>query len=54
LPETHGQATSGWNAAPVTGAILERVAPLLGTPPRFEPPGQPFPLMVRAGAWGTR
>ena len=54
LPETQGQATSGWNAAPVTGAILERVAPLLGTPPRFEPPSQPFPLMVRVGAWGTR
>ncbi|HEX2727528.1 MAG TPA: penicillin-binding protein 2 [Beijerinckiaceae bacterium] len=54
LPETQGQATSGWNAAPVTGAIVERVAPLLGAPPRFEPPSQPFPLMVRAGAWGTR
>lgn len=54
LPETQGFATSGWNAAPVTGAIVERVAPLLGIPPRFEPPTQPFPLMVRAGAWGTR
>jgi cell division protein FtsI (penicillin-binding protein 3) len=54
LPETQGFATSGWNAAPVTGAIVERIAPLLDITPRFEPPSQPFPLMVRLGAWGTR
>jgi cell division protein FtsI (penicillin-binding protein 3) len=54
LPETQGFATSGWNAAPVTGAIVERIAPLLDITPRFEPPAQPFPLMVRLGAWGTR
>jgi cell division protein FtsI (penicillin-binding protein 3) len=54
LPETQGFATSGWNAAPVTGAIVERVAPFLDIAPRFEPPSQPFPMMVRAGAWGTR
>jgi cell division protein FtsI (penicillin-binding protein 3) len=54
LPETHGYATSGWNASPTTGKIIERVAPLLGLPPRFEPPVQPFPVMARLGAWGTR
>jgi cell division protein FtsI (penicillin-binding protein 3) len=54
LPETHGFATSGWNAAPVTGAIVERVAPMLDIPPHFDPPVQPFPSMVRLGAWGTR
>jgi cell division protein FtsI (penicillin-binding protein 3) len=54
LPETHGFATSGWNAAPVTGALVERVAPMLGIPPHFDPPAQPFPAMVRLGAWGTR
>jgi cell division protein FtsI (penicillin-binding protein 3) len=54
LPETQGFATSGWNAAPVTGAVVERIAPLLDITPRFEPPVQPFPLMVRLGAWGTR
>ena len=54
LPETYGFATSGWNACPVTGDIIERVAPLLGIPPRFEPPQHPFPLMTRLGAWGTR
>ena len=54
LPETHGYATSGWNASPTTGRIIERVAPLLGLPPRFEAPDRPFPLMARVGAWGTR
>jgi cell division protein FtsI (penicillin-binding protein 3) len=54
LPETHGFATSGWNAAPVTGALVERVAPMLGIAPHFDPPAQPFPAMVRVGAWGTR
>ena len=54
LPETHGFATSGWNASPTTGNIIERVAPMLGIPPRFEPPQQPFPLMTRLGAWGTK
>jgi cell division protein FtsI (penicillin-binding protein 3) len=54
LPETHGYATSGWNASPVTGRIIERVAPILGLPPRFEAPVQPFPVMARMGAWGTR
>jgi len=54
LPETHGFATSGWNAAPTTGKIIERVAPMLDIPPRFEPPAAPFPAMARAGAWGTQ
>ncbi len=36
-----------------TGNVIERVAPLLGVPPRFEPPAQPFPLMSRLGAWGS-
>jgi cell division protein FtsI (penicillin-binding protein 3) len=51
---TYGFSTAGWNAGPVTGNIIERVAPLLGVPPRFEPPAQPFPLMSRLGAWGSR
>ena len=54
LPETYGFATSGWNTAPTTGSIIERAAPLLGIPPRFEPPTNPFPLMTKLGAWGTR
>ncbi len=31
-----GGATASWNAAPVAGRIIERVAPLLGLAPRFE------------------
>ncbi|MGQ3673493.1 peptidoglycan D,D-transpeptidase FtsI family protein [Xanthobacter sp. TB0136] len=34
LPETYGYATSGWNAAPTAGAIVERIAPMLGVSPR--------------------
>lgn len=34
LPETHGYATSGWNAAPTAAKIVERVAPMLGVMPR--------------------
>jgi cell division protein FtsI (penicillin-binding protein 3) len=36
LPETHGFATSGWNAVPVGGAVIARIAPLLGIEPRFD------------------
>jgi cell division protein FtsI (penicillin-binding protein 3) len=38
LPETNGYATSGWNAVPVGGAVIARVAPLLGVSPRFDLP----------------
>ncbi|PLX44724.1 MAG: hypothetical protein C0605_01945 [Hyphomicrobiales bacterium] len=33
IPETHGYATSGWNAAPVTARIVKRIAPMLGVLP---------------------
>jgi cell division protein FtsI (penicillin-binding protein 3) len=35
-PETHGFTTSGWNAVPVGGSIISRIAPLLGIEPRFD------------------
>jgi cell division protein FtsI (penicillin-binding protein 3) len=35
-PETHGFATSGWNAVPVGAAVIARIAPLLGIEPRFD------------------
>jgi cell division protein FtsI (penicillin-binding protein 3) len=38
IPETHGFITSGWNAVPTGGAILARIAPLLGIQPRFNLP----------------
>jgi cell division protein FtsI (penicillin-binding protein 3) len=38
IPETHGFATSGWNAVPTAAKIIARVAPLLGLEPRFDLP----------------
>jgi cell division protein FtsI (penicillin-binding protein 3) len=37
-PETHGFTTSGWNAVPVGGAVVARIAPLLGIEPRLDLP----------------
>lgn len=36
IKETYGFATGGWVAAPVVKAVVERMAPLLGLPPRME------------------
>lgn len=52
LKETYGFRTSGWNAVPVTGAIMKRVLPMLIAPYR-EQPANPFPSMVASGAWGS-
>ncbi len=38
LPETHGYATAGWNAAPTAGKVIARIAPMLGVEPRFDLP----------------
>jgi cell division protein FtsI (penicillin-binding protein 3) len=49
-PETKGFATSGWNAAPVTAAVITRIAPLLGLEPRFDlPPADRLILAATAG-----
>jgi cell division protein FtsI (penicillin-binding protein 3) len=37
-PETHGYTTSGWNAVPTGGAVVARIAPLLGIEPRLDLP----------------
>jgi cell division protein FtsI (penicillin-binding protein 3) len=37
-PETHGFKTSGWNAVPTGGAVVARIAPLLGIAPRMDLP----------------
>ena len=49
LPEDGNYATAAYNAGVITGKIVERVGPLLGLPPRFDPPTQPFPLLARLG-----
>jgi cell division protein FtsI (penicillin-binding protein 3) len=36
IPETHGFATSGWNAVPTAAKVIARIAPLLGIAPRFD------------------
>jgi cell division protein FtsI (penicillin-binding protein 3) len=38
IPETHGLATAGFNAAPTAGRVIARAAPLLGLQPRFDMP----------------
>jgi cell division protein FtsI (penicillin-binding protein 3) len=35
---THGFTTSGWNAVPTGGAVVARIAPLLGIEPRMDLP----------------
>ncbi len=54
IPETMGQRTSGWNAAPTTGFIIERIAPMLDMSPRFENPDRPFPMVARLRPWGMQ
>ncbi|MDP3544984.1 MAG: penicillin-binding protein 2, partial [Phreatobacter sp.] len=36
IPETHGLATAGFNAAPTASRVIARSAPLLGLQPRFD------------------
>ncbi len=48
LPETHGFTTSGWNAVPVGGAVIARIAPLLGLQPRFELPASDKLILASA------
>jgi cell division protein FtsI (penicillin-binding protein 3) len=36
VPESDNQATAGVNAAPTTGGIVERIAPILGVTPKFD------------------
>jgi cell division protein FtsI (penicillin-binding protein 3) len=47
-PETHGFATSGWNAVPVAAKVISRVAPLLGVEPRFDLPASDRLILASA------
>ena len=51
-PETHGFTTSGWNAVPVAGKVIARVAPLLGVEPRLDLP--PADELILASAKEAR
>ncbi len=46
--ETHGYATSGWNAVPVGAKVIERVAPLLDVAPRFDLPKADQLILAKA------
>src|SRR5580698_623533 len=48
LPETHGFKTSGWNAVPVGGAVVARIAPLLGIEPRLDLPDADHLILASA------
>jgi len=52
IPETHGFKTSGWNAVPVGGAVVARIAPLLGIEPRMDLP--PADRLILASARESR
>lgn len=49
IPETHGLATAGFNAAPTAGRVIARSAPLLGLMPRLDmaPAMQTIPVGYR-------
>jgi cell division protein FtsI (penicillin-binding protein 3) len=47
-PETHGYATAGWNAAPTAARVIERIAPLLDLPPRFDLPKADQLILAKA------
>ena len=47
--DTHGFTTSGWNAVPVGGAVIGRIAPLLGLEPRFDLPPSDKLILASAG-----
>ncbi|MCK9920095.1 penicillin-binding protein 2 [Microbacteriaceae bacterium K1510] len=48
LPETHGFATAGWNAGPVAGKVIARIAPLLDIAPRFDLPKAEQLILAKA------
>jgi cell division protein FtsI (penicillin-binding protein 3) len=48
-PETHGYATSGWNAAPTAGRVIARIAPMLGFEPRFGLPPADRLILAKSG-----
>jgi cell division protein FtsI (penicillin-binding protein 3) len=51
LKETFGLITSGWNAVPTGGKVIERIAPLLGIEPRFDlPPSERLILATSRAA----
>jgi cell division protein FtsI (penicillin-binding protein 3) len=46
-PETHGSTTAAWNAGAAAGAIIARIAPMLGIEPRFDLPPSERLILAR-------
>ncbi len=53
LPETYGFRTSGWNAAPLGGAVFERILPMMNLMPTFEVRDVTFPSIAAQNAYGS-
>lgn len=53
LPETYGFRTSGWNAAPLGGAVFERILPMMSLMPSFDVRDVSFPSIVAQQAYGS-
>ena len=49
LPEDGGYHTAAHNAGRVTGALIERIEPLVGDAPQSALPERPFPMIARLG-----
>ncbi|EJW13150.1 Cell division protein FtsI [Rhodovulum sp. PH10] len=47
--DSYGFANAGWNAAPVAGKVIARIAPLLGLQPRFDLPPADQLILGRGG-----
>jgi cell division protein FtsI (penicillin-binding protein 3) len=54
IPETHGLATAGFNAAPTAARVITRAGPLLGVQPRFDLPPASQTIQVGYRGPGSR
>ena len=48
-PETNGNDTAGWNAAPTAAKVIARVAPMLGLEPRYDLPPSERLILAKGG-----
>jgi len=55
IEESFGYATGGWVAAPVVSRVVERMGPMYGVAPRFDPlqDDRDIPLLMTVKAQGT-
>lgn len=51
---TYGFRTSGWNAVPAAGRILNRILPIMRLAPTMGAPVNPFPTLTAQRAFGSQ